>query len=143
VVLPTTAAYPIRVRVGVLSVIVFALLSSGLEISRYGARFQLLRGALPPEGVVAYLSESRRSPHDLDWSKGFFLTQYALSPWGVMDGIAPALVIGNFPASLTGSAPGSRARPRQEFGRRGLALPPRVEMALTLLVEGPDRCFSE
>ena len=115
------AGYPIRVRVGVLSVIVFALLSSGLalrrsldpppwaiaqdEISRYEARFQLLRGTLPPEGVVGYLSEPRRPPHDLGWSKGFFLTQYALSPLVVVDGTAPALVIGNFPAGLTRYAP--------------------------------------
>jgi hypothetical protein len=100
------AGYPVRVRVGVLSVIVFALLSSGLEISRYEARFQLLRGALPPAGVVAYLSESRR----------FFLTQYALSPWVVMDGIAPALVIGNFPAGLTGSAPDPALALVRDFG---------------------------
>jgi hypothetical protein len=106
------AGYPVRVWIGVLSVIVFALWSSGLalrqalnpppwasaqdEISRYEARFHLLRSALPPEGVVGYLSEPWRPPHDSDWLKGFFLTQYALAPLVVVDGIAPALVIGNF-----------------------------------------------
>lgn len=106
------AGYPIRVRIGVLSVIVFALLSSGLalrraldpppwaiaqdEISHYEARFRLLRSALPPEGVVGYFSEPWRPPHDLDWLKGFFLTQYALTPLVVADSTAPVLVIGNF-----------------------------------------------
>jgi hypothetical protein len=101
------AGYPFRVGIGVLSVIIFAVLSSGLalrqaldpprwaiaqdETNHYEARFRLLRSALPPEGVVGYLSESRRSPHDLDWSKGFFLTKYGRSPLV----IAPALVIGN------------------------------------------------
>jgi len=106
------AGYPVRVRIGVLSVIVFALLSSGLalrraldpppwaiaqdEISRYEDRFRLLRSALPPEAVVGYLSEPWRPPNDLDWLKGFFLTQYALAPVIAVDSIAPALVIANF-----------------------------------------------
>jgi hypothetical protein len=58
------AGYPVRVRIGGLAGIVFALLSSGLglrraldpppwaiaqdEISRHEARFRLLRSALPP-----------------------------------------------------------------------------------------------
>lgn len=106
------AGYPVRVRIGVLSVIFFALLSSGLalrqaldpppwavaqdEISRYEARFRLLRSALPREGIAGYLSEPWRPPHDLDWLKGFFLTQYALAPLVVVDGTAPPFVIGNF-----------------------------------------------
>ncbi len=106
------ASYPVRVRIGVLSVIVFALLSSGValrraldpppwavaqdEVSQYEARFQLLRSALPPKGVVGYLSESRHPPHDVDWARRFYLTEYALAPLVVVDSIAPALVIGNF-----------------------------------------------
>ena len=106
------AGYPVRVRIGVLSVILFALLSSGItlrraldpppwavaqdEISRYEARFWLLRSALPPKGVVGYLSDPWPPPFDGDWLKGFFLTQYALAPLVVVDSISPALVIGNF-----------------------------------------------
>src|SRR5260370_15480415 len=105
------AGYPVRVRVGVLSVILFALLSSGLalrgaldpppwtiaqdEITRYEARFRLLRGALPPTGVVGYFSEANLPPHDLDWWKGFCLSEYALAPLILVDNTTPALVIGN------------------------------------------------
>ena len=126
------AGSPIRVWIGVLSVIVFAMLSSGLalrraldpppwtiaqdEISRYEARFQLLRSALPPEGVVGYVSEPWRPPHDLDWLKGFFLTQYALSPLVVVEGIAPALVIGNFPAGPGRYAPDPTLALVRDFG---------------------------
>ena len=104
------AGYPVRVRIGVLSVIVFALLSSGLalrraldpppwpiaqdEISRYEARFRLLRSALLSEGVVGYFSEW--PPRDFDWAKGFTLARYALAPVVVVNSTAPALVIGNF-----------------------------------------------
>ena len=126
------AGYPVRVWIGVLSVIVFALLSSGLalrraldpppwtiaqdEISRYEGRFHLLRSALPPEGVVGYISEPWRPPLDLDWLKGFFLTQYALTPLVVEDGVAPALVIGNFPAGLTSYSPDPTLALVRDFG---------------------------
>lgn len=107
-------AYPVRVWIGVLSLILFALLSSHLalrvaldpppwvgtqdEISRYEARFRLFRSALPPKGVVGYLAEPRRldRPSDFDYWKGFYLTQYALAPLVVVDSTAPPLVIGNF-----------------------------------------------
>jgi hypothetical protein len=106
--------YPVRVRVGVLSMILFALLSSGLalrwtleraasgsrrdEVGRYEARFQTLRSALPSTGVVGYLAEPKGSerPFDADYAKRFYLTQYALAPLIVVDSTEPALVIGNF-----------------------------------------------
>ncbi len=106
------AGYPVRVRIGVLSVILFALLSSGLalrrsldpppriiaqdEITSYEARFRLVRDALPPKGVVGYFSEANLPPHDLDWWKGFCLSEYALAPLILVDNTTPALVIGNF-----------------------------------------------
>lgn len=104
------AGYPVRVRIGVLSVILFALLSSGLglrraleppqeDISRYEARFRLLRSALPPGGVVGYLTEP---PHDDYRRWAFSLTQYALAPLVIIDSTAPALVIGNFQSVLPG-----------------------------------------
>lgn len=107
-------AYPVRVWIGVFSLILFAVLSSRLalrvaldpppwagtqdEISRYEARFRLLRSALPPKGVVGYLAEPRRldRPSDFDYRKGFYLTQYALAPLVVVNSTAPPLVIGNF-----------------------------------------------
>jgi len=106
------AGYPVRVRIGVLSVILFALLSSGLalgraldpppwtiaqdEITHYEARFRLLRSALPPKGVVGYFSEPDLPPRNLDWWKGFCLSEYALAPLILADNTTPALVIGNF-----------------------------------------------
>jgi hypothetical protein len=106
------SSYPVRVRIGVFCIIVFALLSSGNalrralypppwttaqdEISHYEARFRLLKSALPPRGVVGYLSEPWRPPLDVDWARGLYLTEYALAPLIVVDSTAPALVIGNF-----------------------------------------------
>ncbi len=106
------AGYPIRVRIGVLSIVVFALVSSGLalrrtldpppgaaahdEISRYEARFRPLRSALPPEGVVGYLAGPRRLDRPFDDLKDFYLTQYALAPLIVVDTSDPPFVVGNF-----------------------------------------------
>jgi hypothetical protein len=108
------AGYPVRVWIGVLSVILFSLLSAHLalwgaldpppwtvaqdEISRYEARFRRLRSALPPKGVVGYLAEPRRldRPADSKYSKGFYLTEYALVPVVVVNSTEPVLVIGNF-----------------------------------------------
>jgi len=115
---------PVRVRIGVLTVIVFALLSSGLAlrhaldpppwaigesaISRYEARFRLVRSALPPEGMVGYVSEFPISPYDMNFAHGFYLTEYVLAPMVVVPSTAPALVIGNF---RSGGAERSAAYP--------------------------------
>src|SRR5215467_14787918 len=90
--------YPVRVRIGVLCIVVFALLSNGIalrraldpfpwtrdqdQISHYEDRFRLLKRALPSQGVIGYLSEPGRPPLnlDLDWAKSFYLTGYALAP---------------------------------------------------------------
>ena len=106
------SSYPVRVRIGMLFIIVFALLSSGIavrralhpppwttaqdEISRYEARFRLLKTVLPPRGVVGYLPELLPASVDLGWGKDFFLTRYALAPLIVVSSTAPPLVIGNF-----------------------------------------------
>lgn len=65
----------------------------------YEARFQLLRGALPPEGVVGYIAEAKRPGRfgfDGSYLMGLYLTQYTLAPLVVVDSTAPTLVIGNF-----------------------------------------------
>jgi hypothetical protein len=115
-----TASYPVRVRIGVLSVLLFALLSNGLalrqtlrhrldppqwtasqdEMSRYEARFRLLRRALPAKGIVGYFAEPERLDRIKEHRKHFYLTQYALAPLVVVDNTAPALVVGNFHSAV-------------------------------------------
>jgi len=114
------AGYPARVRIGVLSIILFAVLSNGLalrqtlrhrldppewtprqeEMSRSEIRFQLLRRALPANGIVGYFAEPAPLDRSRDYRKHFYLTQYALAPLVVVDNTAPALVVGNFQSAV-------------------------------------------
>jgi hypothetical protein len=111
---------PVRVRIGVLSVILFAVLSNGLalhrtllhrgdsaqwtgsqdEMNRYEVRFRLLRRELPTKGIVGYLAEPRPPDRIRDYRIHFYLTQYALAPLVVVDSTAPVLVVGNFQSSV-------------------------------------------
>jgi hypothetical protein len=92
--------YPVRVRLGLILIMVFALLSSvhllrraiqpGLvpvdDIGRYEARFERLKLRLPPRGLVGYVSDPRPEATgpdgdaDLAYFRRFLLAQYALAP---------------------------------------------------------------
>jgi len=79
------ARYPARFKVGALTVVLCALLSSGLalrqavdglptthdEVTGSEVRLQRLKAALPPRGVVGYLSEPRwlEVPGDPEYGK--------------------------------------------------------------------------
>jgi len=109
-----TFNYPIRVRVGLLLMLAFTLVSnvqllriatSGYatvaetdEITRYEAHFQELKKVLPPHGVVGYIADPNPESviHDTPYFKRYVLTQYSLSPVIVVDNIEPELIIGNF-----------------------------------------------
>jgi hypothetical protein len=125
--------YPARVRIGVLCIVVFALLSSGMtlgraldsflrttgedEISHYEARLRLLKSALPSRGVIGYLSEPGLPPLFIDWARGFSLTGYVLAPLIVVNNTAPALVIGNFRSPGPGhTIPDPTLVPVRDFG---------------------------
>jgi hypothetical protein len=108
------AGYPVRVWVGILSIVAFSLLSTRLalwkafdelpstptqdEISRFDARFWRARSALPRNGVIGYVAESGGLGRSADFKylKDFYLTEYALAPLIVRDSTEPTIVIGNF-----------------------------------------------
>jgi hypothetical protein len=116
-------AYSVRVRVGILLIVFFSLLSSYQlfvqwvqsdlsfigrdEITLNEKRFDGIKVSLPPNGVVGYFPNDRPAtleqlmfgnPTDL---KGWFLTQYALAPVIVSPTLGHTLIISN-----SGSAPG-------------------------------------
>lgn len=100
--------YPFRVRLGVLILGFFSLLSSWGQfdanrkefdpklgvgndgITLYEQRFIGLKNMLPSHGIVGYVSDAQ--PYNAE----FYLTQYALSPL-IVDQTQPhEIVIGNF-----------------------------------------------
>jgi len=107
---------PFRTRVGLATVVVFALLSDGhllakslvdyvrtarpSAIDQYLTRFSEIRRALPPRGVVGYLAEpkGREILHGGDYYRKFHLAQYALAPLIMVDSPDRDLVVGNFSA---------------------------------------------
>ena len=119
------ATYHWRAKIGVALLIAFALMSdvqllrtvrSRLvtappdDLSRHEVRLRNLRSALPPRGVVGYVTDPEELPtsrpaDDLP-ARRFLWTRYVLSPVIVLQGQAPQLVVGNFYAS-TPSIPAS------------------------------------
>lgn len=77
------------------------------EVSRYEARFQPLKQALPGHGVVGYVSDDPVHLTDLSSSaarrsfKRYLLTQYALVPIVLSRSLDGEFVVGDF----SGSAP--------------------------------------
>jgi glycosyltransferase involved in cell wall biosynthesis len=69
------------------------------EISRYEARFQGLRHALPSHALVGYVTDPVAGDDGSRLAfKRYLLTQYALLPTLVLRDIQGALVVGNFDA---------------------------------------------
>lgn len=111
---------PLRTRVGLATIVVFALVSDGQllakslvdyvrtsrpsAIDQYLTRFVEIRGALPARGVVGYVADSRGKEmlHGGDYYRRFHLAQYALAPLIMVDSVDRELVIGNF---STGTRP--------------------------------------
>ena len=60
----------------------------------FQARFEEMRKALPPHGVVGYITDA--APDEATRSLEYFLTQYALAPVVVVDDPNQALVVSNF-----------------------------------------------
>jgi hypothetical protein len=105
---------PLRARVALATIAVFALVSDGQllaksvvdfvrtsrpsAIDQYLARFSGIKAALPARGVVGYLAEPRGKEmlHGGDYYRKFHLAQYALAPLIMVDSPDRDLVIGNF-----------------------------------------------
>src|SRR4029453_8122713 len=69
------------------------------EISRYEARFQGLRHALPSHALVGYVTDPVAGDDGSRLAfKRYLLKQYALLPTLVLRDIQGALVVGNFSA---------------------------------------------
>lgn len=90
------------------------------EISLYERRFDGLRRALPPTGVVGYLgypdptappSDTVPSPALLHFRR-YLLAQYTLAPLLLVEDTTQALVVGNF-------EPGAQPAPPAGFERAG------------------------
>lgn len=110
---------PFRARVGLVTIVVFALVSDGHlfakslvdyvrtarpgAIDQYLTRFGEIRTALPPRGVVGYIAEPRGREilHGGDYYRKFHLAQYALAPLIMVDSPDRDLVIGNFSAGAS------------------------------------------
>lgn len=105
---------PFRTRVGLATIVVFALVSDGQllakslvdyartsrpsAIDQYLTRFVEIRSALPGRGVVGYVADPRGKDmlHGGDYYRKFHLAQYALAPLIMVDSPDRDLVIGNF-----------------------------------------------
>ncbi|HET7470232.1 MAG TPA: hypothetical protein VFJ81_11175 [Gemmatimonadales bacterium] len=90
------------------------------EVSLYERRFDQLRRALPPTGVVGYVgypdplappSDSVPSPALLHFRR-YLLAQYTLAPLLLVEDTTRALVVGNF-------APGAEPAPPGGFESAG------------------------
>lgn len=99
--------FPLRARVGMALIVFFLVLSSFEQFSKdwqefdrnqigndgitvYEKRFAALKPALPPNGVVGYVTDGQ--PYNIE----FFLTQYSLAPLMVDPKGGHEFVIGNF-----------------------------------------------
>jgi hypothetical protein len=86
-------------------------------ISRYEQRFHELREALPPRGVVGYVSGAQPDSFTTEDFRRFLLTEYALAPLILINDTTPDLIVGNFPAdSLPSTLPADRRRIVRDFG---------------------------
>ena len=94
--------------------------AGGDEISTYEHRFDRLRPALPPTGVIGYLGHpdpgspattGAPSPALLHFRR-YLLAQYSLAPLLLVERTSPDFVIGNF-------EPGNEAPPPTGFYRAG------------------------
>ncbi len=106
--------YSARVKLGIMLLILFALLSNlqllkqvsayGLKfmgrdrITLYEKRFDDLKKILPSHGVVGYISDKQieGTNGDVGALSDYYLAQYALSPVIVIKSPEPSLVVGNF-----------------------------------------------
>jgi hypothetical protein len=132
-----------RTRLGLALVLLYALASGAAwlklaasatgrsapdEISTYERRFQEIRAALPPRGVVGYLGRTDpagRTPAEREASslldfKRYLLAQYALAPVVLIESTAPDFVVGNFDRGKAPSTPAG-FRIERDFGN-GLVL---------------------
>lgn len=111
--------YPVRVKFGIILLISLALFSNirllkkEFEFNRdyigrdyvtwYEKRFEGLKGILPARGVVGYISDKRPEEiaTDPELTRGYYLTEYALSPIIVDNNLGHELIIGNFHKPIT------------------------------------------
>ena len=98
--------YSIRVRAGLVLLVVLALLSSrdllritshgqagGAEAVAYIHRFDAVRKLLPARGVICYLPDPHIEPNT---TKDYFLAQYALAPLVLRTSSGCDLLIANY-----------------------------------------------
>jgi hypothetical protein len=104
---PEGLNYHIRVRAGLVLILLVALLSSrellrltshgqagGSEAVAYIRRFDAAKKVLPARGVICYTPD----PHaDINSNKDYFLAQYALAPLVLRTDRDCDLLVANFP----------------------------------------------
>jgi hypothetical protein len=123
-----------RVAIALLAILLYAGLSTARwarraaqwparsgadEISAYERRFNRLRAALPPTGVVGYLGDpdpeapptpGGPSPALLHFRR-YLLAQYSLAPRLLVENTSPDFVIGNFEPGAEPPTPAGFGRP--------------------------------
>src|SRR5947207_11824174 len=123
--------YPLRVRVGLILLLLVALLSSrellritshgragGSEAVPYFRRFDAIKNVLPARGVICYTPDPRIEPST---NKDYFLAQYALAPLVLRTNRDFDLLVANFPDQLHEVRPGPDYLLVEYFGN-GVAL---------------------
>ena len=106
-----------RVLGAILSVAVASLLSVGRlffqvaefypkapspdGVTEFDGRFAVLRGMLPPKGIIGYMTDPDTTPADTNARAEYYLTQYALAPVLVVNSSQQRFVVGNFHRAVT------------------------------------------
>lgn len=87
-------------------------------VTEFEGRFAVLRGMLPPKGIIGYMTDPGTPPADTNAQAEYHLTQYALAPILVVNSPQQRFVVGNFHQTVTtGSLRDRGFRTVREFGK--------------------------
>jgi len=70
-------------------------------VTEFEGRFAVLRGMLPPKGIIGYMTDPDTPAADTNAQAEYHLTQYALAPILVVNSSQQRFVIGNFHRAVT------------------------------------------
>ena len=86
-------------------------------VTEFEGRFAVLRGMLPPKGIIGYMTDPETPPTDTNAQAEYHLTQYALAPVLVVNSSQQRFVVGNFHRAVTTGALRDRGfKTLREFG---------------------------
>lgn len=129
-----SGALPVRVRIALLAVLLFALASDGHgllrvvalhrqfrppdEVTEAESRLRPLKALLPSHGVVGYIADPRQKGPlpDFVYARRFYLTRYSLTPLLVIDSTSPEFVVGHFAVPSRGAPSGPPLFLERDFG---------------------------